>query len=387
MTYNICMSFFSLLKRNKESYSLVLNISSGSISGGIIKFTNEPGENIIYYSKEQIPFQQDLSINRHYKLMFSSLGNLIKRIRTDGLKKIPSKNGKEIQLDKVYYIFSSPWSTSQTKIIRLNEKKSFKVTTDYINKKIDELEKQFQIDVSKVGKIIEKKVIQVIINGYPVTDYENKLATNLEIAVFFTIVPEDVLQSIETELSKVFNIKNSWCHSSALSIFSLIRNLFPQNEDFIYIEVSEEITDVSVIKDNVITSNVSIPMGRNNYIRELSGALKVTPEIVDSMISIKNNKSHDELANLKLSVTMDAVAQNWLTKIFDLLEGFKEKIYVPENLYLITSPDLASFLQDKLKKRDFKVTLVDNKKIKSAFNNCDISFKLELMFLDNLYKI
>ena len=49
--------------------------------------------------------------------------------------------------------------------------------------------------------------------------------------------------------------------------------------------------------------------------------------------------------------------------------------------------DLAPFLQDKIVKQDFKVVLLDNKKIRPPIPGNDLIFKLDLMFLDNVYKI
>ncbi len=387
MEYNVLMSFFSFLKRNKESYSLVFNIGSGSISGGIIKFTEKVGVDIVYYAKEIIPFQQEVSVPKHLDLMKSTLTTLAHKIQSEGLKGMGTKKDQSISIDRVFYVFSSPWSVSQTKTIRIKEPKVFKVTDGYLKRVIDEQEKKFQSDVLKSGKTIEKKIIQMKVNGYAVNDISNIFTNDLEISLFFTVVPEEILHIIEEAVSKVFNIKNVWCHSSALSILSVIKNLFPQKEDFIHIDISEEITDIAIVKDNIMTSSVSIPYGRNYFVREISKVLKVSEEVADSMIKMHCSKNNDELASLKLSVAIDAVSKSWLTSITDVLNSFKDKIYVPELIFLIANNDLCFFLKDKLHKQSFEVILLDNNNIKSSQVKGDLVFKLELMFLDNLYKI
>jgi cell division ATPase FtsA len=380
------MSLFSFIKKNKESYSLVFDIGSGSISGGIVRFTEKAGVQMIHYAKEIIPFQEQISIPKHLQLMKSTLTGLASKIRTEGLSKIISKKNNII-IDRVFYVFSSPWSDSQTKTIKIKESKPFKVTEAYLNKLIIEQEKQFQIDISKSGKIIERKIIQLKINGYEVTDFYNKSTKDLEVSVFFTVVPEDILKIVDDAVSKTFNIKSVWCHSLSLSIFSVIRDLFPQKEDFIHIDVSEEMTDISIIKDNIVASTASLPLGRNDFIRELSAVLKVTESIADSMIKMHTTQSNDQFASLKLSVAMDQAAQNWITKMYEVIDSFREKIFVSDTIFLIAHNDLTPFLKDKLQKRDFKVLLIDNKKIKPPMVGDDVVFKLELMFLDNLYKI
>lgn len=396
MEYNVPMSFFSFIKKlktiwprraGKESYSLVFNIGSGSISGGIIKFTEKVGVDIVYYAKEMIPFQQKVSVPKHLYLMKSTLTTLAHKIQSEGLKGISTKKDESVSLDRVFYVFSSPWSVSQTKTIRIKEPKAFKVTADYLKRVIEEQGKKFQSNVLKSGKTIEKKIIQMKVNGYTVNDISNIFTNDLEISLFFTVVPEEILHIIEEAVSQVFDIKNIWCHSSTLSILSVVKNLFPQKEDYICLDISEEITDIAIVKDNIMTSSVSIPSGRNYFIRELSRVLKVSKEIADSMIKMHCAKNNNELASLKLSVAIDTISKSWLTSITDVLNSFKDKVYVPELIFLIANNDLCLFLKDKLHQQSFEVIFLDNNNIKSSLVKGDLVFKLELMFLDNLYKI
>ncbi len=381
------MSLFSFSKKNNEENSLVFNIGSGSVSGGIIKFTEKPGEDVVYYHKENIAFQQDVSVPKHIANMKSALANLASKIQAEGLKGNDGKTKKKIKLGRVFYFFSSPWGTSQTKTIRVSESKPFKVTESYLNHIIDEQEKKLQIDIAKSGKIIERKIVQIKINGYAVEHFINQSTTNLELSVFFTVVPNEVLEIVNEAISLTFNLKHVWCHSSALANFSLVRDMFHHISDYISIDISEEITEISIIRNNLISNMATIPLGRNSFIRELSKILNVGEEIADSQIKMHLAKNNDELANMKLAVEMDKAAKTWLTKITEVLDSFKEKIYVPESIFLISSVDLVPFLKDKLQKSDFKVLLVDNRKVHSFVSIDDIIFKLELMFLDNLYKI
>jgi PAS domain S-box-containing protein len=149
--------------------------------------------------------------------------DITEKIQTEGFKKISSLSKNSAMIDRVFYIFSSPWSASLTKTIRIKESKNFKVTEEYLNRIIDEQEKQFLIDISTSGKIIERKIIQIKINGYIVNNYTNKQAKSLEVSVFYTVVPENILKVIDKTVSKLFHVKNIWCHSLSLSIFSVIK--------------------------------------------------------------------------------------------------------------------------------------------------------------------
>jgi cell division ATPase FtsA len=381
------MSFFSFLKRNKKNYSLIINIGSGSVTGGIAKFTEQAGVDMLNYEKEIFPFQEEISVTKHLDLMKSSLDSLITKIRSTGLNKIPTKKGISPKIDRVFCLFSSPWSISQTKTVKIEETKAFKVTEKYIHKVVAEQEKQFQTDIGKSGKIIERKIIKIRINGYEVENFNNKITNELEISIFFTVVPENIISTVDDIISKTFSLKNMWGHSSALAIFSAIRNIFPQEEDFIYVDISEEITDISIIRDGVEMLNASTPFGRNDYLRELSKELKITEEIADSTIKMYSAKENNELASLKSAVVIENTTNKWFASISDVLSSFKEKRILPEKLFLVIDSDLAHILKTKLAKQDFNVILIDSHKLKTKMTAEDVIFKLELMFLDRLYKI
>lgn len=374
------MPLFSFSKKNKESYSLVISIGSGSVTGAIIKFTKKPGVDVLYSRREILPLMNEVSVSKRLTQLKNSLGLLLSSIQKEGLKKLPVTPNQGFIIKKVFYIFSSPWSTSQTKVISVNENKAFKVTETYLTKLVEE---EIKKDPAEAGKIIEKKIIQLKINGYVVSKTTGQLARELEVSLYKTVVPDEVISTVEGAVSKYFRVKEVWCHSLSLPVFSVIRDLFPHKDDFISIEVSDEMTDLCLVKDGIITSSASFPLGRNHFIKELANTMKVSPEIADSMMKVNASKVNDELAALKLSVAMNKSAEEWLKNISSIIDHWKEKTYVPETIFLISNNDLVSFITLKLKSQDFKFFLIDKKNIRSN----DVVFKICLIFLDKLYKI
>jgi cell division ATPase FtsA len=359
---------------SSDNYSLVFNIGSGSVTGSVIRFTEKPGVDVLYYSQEIIPIQKEVSASKHLELMKASLTSLV--------VKIPQKGWK---IKNVYYIFSSPWSTSQTKTIRLKENKSFRLSESYLKRVIDEAQKKSNITTE--GKIIEQKIIQIKTNGYIVNEFKNELVKDAEISLFYTVVPENILKEIEGIVNKSFVVKNTWCHSVSLSIFSVVRDLFPQYEDFIYLDISEEMTDISVVREGVIMSNISLPFGRNEFVRELAEKLKVTEIIADSMIKMNSLKSHDQLAVLAFTSALNEIVKNWSDQISQAFDNFKTKLYLPNTIFFVATNDLTTLLSNKFKEENFEIILLEAKKINSPVKIDDIIFKISLTFLDKLYKI
>lgn len=381
------MSFFSFIQKNKESYSLVLNFGSGSVSGGILKFTKESGVDMVFFDKESIAYQTEVSPVRHIELMKNSLALLLKRIQAVGLKGIQKTNTKPLNIDRVFCVFSSPWCVSQTKTIRIKENSDFKLTKKYLDELVNNQKNIFESGDSKTRQIIEEKIIQLKINGYPVTNFQNKLVRDLEISVIFTFMPNDILDLINKTILGTFNIPNIWCHSSSLVFFSTLRDLFSYKNDFISLNVTEEITDIMIVKDNIIFSEVSIPIGRNHFIRELSKSLNVSEEVANSMFNLHQGNNNNKLASLQDDIKIESIISPWIDKIITTLSLQKENVYITDLLFLISRNDISLYLKNKLEKKGFDILLADYKKIKFHKHVNDLDFKLILMFLDNLYKI
>lgn len=387
------MSLFSFKKNketffsDKEMYSLVISIGSGNINAAIVKFTEKVGVDIVYYTNEVIPFQQNLSISRHLDLMTKAITVLIQKVQKEGIGKLKNKNNKSISISKIFYILSSPWCISQTKTIHIKESNYFKVTTDYINKIINKTESEYHSSFPKKSKIIEKKIIQIKNNGYLVDNINNQSVKDMELSVYFSFADELVLNNVEKAVQKVFDLPEIWCHSSSLAIFSNIRNLFPQKDDFLEINISEEMTDISIINNNILTDLISIPIGRNYFIRRLAEELRISEAVADSMIRMRASKNKDELGHINTAVCLNKTSDDWLLEINKNLDKLKEHSYISKDIFLIANSDLSFFLKEKLEKIDYNVLFVDNKKVKSNLKIEDVIFRLELMFLDNTYKL
>lgn len=369
------MSLFSFSKKKiLENHSLVFNIGSGSVTGAIINFTEKPGVEIASYFEEKILFQKEVTPETHLELMKKSLSSLLEKFQKKGLK-----------IDNVFYVFSSPWSISQTKTIKIKENKAFKLTEDYLKKIIST-----QADKAEIlnhGQIIEKKITQIKANGYVVDGPNGKLIKELEVSLFLTAIPDQILKEIEDVVVKYFVVKNTICHSVSLSIFSVIRDLFPNKEDFIYLDISEEMTDLAIVKDNVVTVNVSFPLGRNEFIRRLSQKLNLTELIADSMIKMNSSKSHHEMANLNFNNAMKEVVEDWANQLQSIFAKIKQNLHLPTSVFFVANNDLTFLLKERLKAETFDVTLLEARKISSPIKIENTIFKIVLMFLDKIYKI
>lgn len=398
------MSLFSFSKNNKkdEEISIMFHIGSGSVSGSIIKLSKAKKPEIIYARQAAISFQKSLDLDRYLASMIKALNFVAKDIQKEWFLHLNFTGSKKYGIRNIFYILASPWCISQTKTIKIKKDRPFEVSSDFISDVLNEQEKKFlTADSSSNSEIIEKKVIHTKLNGYKTIEIYGKKAKEVELSFFLTSAPKYVLKALEDNIRKYFNFHSSNFHSSILASFSTIRDIYPDKENFAHLDVHGELTDLSVVKDNVFIENISFPMGRNFFIRHISERLRVSTSEANSLFNLYASGKCDEKTFQKIQSAIDESLENWSSKFNYILNSLSLRMYVPRTFFIIVDDEFGGFIVKELKvkkfsqfsltEESFDVIILTIKEISDfcAFN-ANLSYKdpfmgFECVFLNKLF--
>lgn len=396
------MSLFSFSSNKKgEEVSAVFHIGSGSVDAHLVRLSKTAKPEIIYATKVPISFQKDLNLERHFKLMVKALDSALKNIQKDGLPHLNFTGLKNYGIRNAFYILSSPWCVSQTRIIKIKKDKPFEISIDSIESVISGEENKFLSDDSAEGsKIIEKKIIEAKLNGYKMAEIYGKKTKDAELSLFMTSAPEYLIKELKDTARRYFNFRSSHFHSFALSSFSAIRDIYSDKDNFIYLDVHGELTDLSIIKDNVFVESVSFPAGKNFFIRHISEKLRVSASEAYSLINLHASGKCDQATSQKVETAIDAALKDWLDDFHSVLTSLSLNMYVPRTIFMIVSDEFSVFLAKKLKEEKFSqfsmteepfdVIVLDSKSL-CEYCKSDKNFKkepfaeLECVFLNKIF--
>lgn len=364
------MSLFSFSNSNKlEEISALFHIGSGSVDGSLIRLSKKSKPEIIYSIKIPIPFQKNLNLERHYKLMLKAFESSLKELQKQGLPHLNFTGSRNYGIKNVFYILSSPWCTSQTKIIKITKDHLFEISENSIEEIITSQEKKFLSDNSIIdSKIIEKKIIEAKLNGYKMAEIYGKKAKDIELAFFITSAPEYLIMEFKNTARKYFNFRFSHFNSFALSSFSAIRDIYPDEDSFMYLDVHGELTDISIIKDGIFAESVSFPLGINFFIRKLSENFRVSSEEAYSLINIQAVDKGDHATSKKIEKSIDEAVEVWMKNFHSVLTSLSLNMYIPRTIFVTVSDEFNVFLSKKLKEEKF-----------SQFSMTDESFNVIIL--------
>lgn len=387
------MEIFSKLKDKKE-LALIFDIGSSSVGGAIFEIDKKGIPKIILSIREPIILEDKIDIDRFLILTIKALDIVASKICMMSVTR-PSK---------IFCILSSPWYISQTRIIKIEKNIPFlftsKIAVDLIQKEVSILEEEnlvkFSHDNNKV-RLIEFKNMKIMLNGYFSPNPFNKKTKKLEMTIFVSMSGEQILKKIEETVSRHFNSSDIKFSSFAMASFAVARDMFVQQENFVLVDIAGEVTDISIIKKDVLNGSISYPLGYNFMIRNVANSLNCTLGEAKSFLSLLKDGHAEESVEKKIGPIVDKLKIEWLKGFQESLVNLSEDISIPATIFITVDQDLVNFFGDIIKTEqfnqytltelEFRIIFLDTKTLHSiaAFKddvNRDLFLIIEAIYIN-----
>ena len=345
--------------KNKEELMLVFDIGSSSVGGALFYTQKSGAPKIIYSIREPVALENEINFDRFLASTVKSLEVVVNRI-------CMAKLGAP---KKIYCVLSSPWYASQTRVVKLKKNTPFvfnqKLADSLIQKEILLFEEEHlnkYVHAKDKIRPIELKNMKTILNGYGTQKPLNQKATELEMTIFISMSPEQVLQKIENAIGKHFYSKDIKFSSFVMASFAVARDMFVHQESFLLIDIGGEITDISMVKKDILCSSISFPMGKNFIIRGVSSALNYSLDEAKSLISLYKDGHMAPATEKKIEPIINKLRTEWLKKFQESLVNLSNDISIPATIFITVDPDLVHFFTETIKTEQFnQYTLTESK--------------------------
>ena len=341
------------------SVSLLLHIGSGSIGGLLVQNFEDRPPLILYTARESIVLRKRADHGKEYTMMKNSLDRVIERV----LGGVGTKTIHISKLSSIVCILSSPWYVSQTKIISLEHKQPITISNDFIDTMTDKEIESFKKDINKNNSngdevnnniLIESHIIHIKLNGYPVKKPFGKKASIIEIAMIMSFAPQGIIKVVEEASKKLSHVGKVDFHTFSLAGFTVIRDIFPDIENFIFTEIGGEVTDVAIVKKGVLLETISLPLGSYTLVRSISESLNVLPDIALSYLSMDTDDAIHQELKANITSAKENARETWLKAFGNALSVLSEEIFLPRELFLISEQGTGDFFLALIKNSKFK---------------------------------
>jgi hypothetical protein len=201
-----------------------------------------------------------------------------------------------------------------------------------------------------------------MLNGYETLSPFGHQAKEIEMTIFVSISGEKLLKKFEETISKSFHIRNLKFTSLLMSSFLVVRDLPMHKNNFLLIDISGEVTEISIIKNNILSESISFPVGCNFIVRGLAENLNCSLWEADSLLSLfKEGHTGDKVAK-KMEPIVHNLKAEWQRQFQESLANISKDISIPGTIYMALDRDLVDFFSETIKSEQFnQYTLAESK--------------------------
>lgn len=340
--------------RPKTELGVVFDIGSSSVGAGLALFEKGSPTRILYTFRSAISFDEKPTPKRFFKDMLSTLGMANTALLKEGMDNVRQTEHKGLSVKHVAYLFSSPWSISQTNIATIEKPEPFTFTRSMVDRIIDENERAFEAKAKSASSlefrdnlsVIERRVIHVALNGYQVSDPYGKKIKRADVSFFVSLAPKAVLERISEVSMSAYHPRDTRFFSFSLAAFSMIRDSFHNTDDFVFLDVGGEISEISVVKKGLMLETASFPAGFRSLVRKVAKEFGVTYAEAQSLVKVHADGNADEALKARILPVIAEATKEWSATFHDVLSTLSTRLSLPRDLFANANSDLAhSFIR------------------------------------------
>jgi hypothetical protein len=392
------MNFFS---KHKSSLNLVFDIRDSSISVAAARFEKGKKPELVLCKNAVIEYNEASDYKKYLASMLKTLDALV----IDMIKNL-RKIGNVESIHQYLFFIGSPWSVSTTKLIKVLKDVPFEVNDALLGKIITSEEvsarKEIEQDLNeKNWAVLEEKIIQSKLNGYPVKKIFGRKITSLEVELFVSFTPHEIKNHISTFMDQKFGThRMKYSNSSIIASYTFLKDFYPYKNNFLYIDIGSMVTDISIVRDGIIYGIASFPFGRKDVLKKALTATDMSEEIVLSYIHAKNDGHGDVLKQKDLEKSIVEGIDIWNEKLREAVGKICIDMNMPNYLFFMANSELAIYMIKKMSNvpsnesftvlgMGMNIGSVSEGVLNSAITNAktfvgELHIKMDLLFVDKM---
>lgn len=347
------MSFFKVKNPNLRC-AAIIDVGGGSV--GIAIVTSESDTDtlkVIWSHREHVLIKDTQREADFLREIHTTIINALLELGNSGAKTLHEYD-KSIKIQSIQITVSAPWSYTVTKSIHFEDQIPFTVTESLLAELAHSAEKETQTKLTETGKlgelgvrVITNKTVDVTLNGYSISNPVGKKCTAIDLAHISIAVQEKILQIIEDSCEKILPNVPTIQYSFMYLYYQVLKHLHPDTNEVCLIDVTNEATEIGIVRDNVLRSTTYTLFGMYSLARSIAEACDIPKEEAFSIL--KSGTSIEETYTKSQITAIEKVCTEYVHALAELFTQTDDTIMVPKTFFLHTSADTEQFFSEKIK--------------------------------------
>lgn len=322
----------------------IFDVREGSVGGALVHFTsvNKP---LVRFA-HRITYSPSGDSTGAQTLLLKALKTAAHRLCSHGLPQLMQEQSGCRGIDEVVLYLGAPYVTTHLYNRSFESKKAQLITSRWMKETLTQIDKECQVE----GQLIEQHAIKALVNGYKTHDPYGKSAKRIDLSVLKSTADGRLLETLLTTLQTVMHTKKISAHTAALAHFVVIRDHFESEDNFLIVNISNNITEIQLIREDSIAATATLRRGSHALLESAAARLNSVPEEVLSVLRMRAAGDVEE-NNKGLQSELAMLETDW-QRAFD--EGFaalKAPHGLPLTVFLLAPYSVASWFSNLLRGR------------------------------------
>jgi len=390
-----------LQNSKKDDVIAILDIGSGSVGGALVSYPINKKPEILYSVRVPISFSDKFNFERFLK---STL------VVTEKVLQILNSASVETNKPKqTFYILAAPWCVSQSQTVVFEDPNIFLTTRKKVDQIIAGEIKNLKIKTNALYEnftsanmeIIEIKNIKTKLNGYETDALYDKKISKLEVDLYMSMSACEIIESFRQVTKKIFGTNQIFFNSFSLAAFTTMRDLYSEKQNFVFVDVGGEATEIFITHNGILTDIFSFSFGKNFLLRTMASEMRIAKEEALSLFGLFMEGNLTTVKKHKVQKALEYVATMWSEAFCKEIQSRTGCKILPHLFFVATDTPFAQWFATVLEnkkpkdilftKQLIEVTLI-NSLILSRFVMVDIKTQsdtfliIEALFVDRLIK-
>lgn len=326
------MGLFSFSKKRARSVALI-DIGSASVGGAYAHYEEGKPPIIYYTARVDVETREGESIRQGMLRSLSFLERLLIEEGAPALRRETGSGGVE----KVLVSVAAPWQETFVTTTNIVQKNAFTFSHAHL---ADAVKKTAVVPKDRVSS--GHTVVATILNGYETSNPFGKRVTRAELVILASTLEKEAAHAIESSLRRAFHTNEIELTAFAPVAYTVFRDLYPHQKDFVVLDVSGTGTDAAFIKRGLLVEVRSVPFGTQDL---LIAARKAGQRAHLSAVDMI-----DPVANESFAKESEEAERVWLDGLHGAFSSVAAVQALPRTLLLLADTNARDYLKRTLEK-------------------------------------
>jgi hypothetical protein len=327
----------------------IIDVGSGSVGIALVVKNNETHQSQIIWSHREYMLIKDTASERELqKEMNTTIINALLELGSNGVKALHQTH-PSLKVEYIQTAISAPWSYTVTKTVNYEQSKEFEVTHELLKEMVKTAKKQVVTEnvqkkvTDELGlRIITDASVQTLLNGYLVKDPIGSYCTSVSFSLISALANEKLLTTLEDSLQRIFP-KVAVEHYSFIFLFYIVlEHLHPNTAEIYLVDITNEATEIGVVRDNVLHHTTHIPTGMFTLARAIASKTKLPKEEAFALLK-EGYADTIKMYTKRQREQIEEIRTGYINELTQLFNETGDALTIPNTIFLHTAKNTEDF--------------------------------------------